>query len=71
MKLTFQRIFDNPLYKYPTSKITSCICIGYISSYLSKLEYVQWVSNSTQDPQVLGSNSADGLGWVKEWLFEA
>ena len=66
MKLTLQRISDNPLYEYPTSKRISCICIGYISSYLSKLEYVQWVSNSTQDPQVPGSNSADGFDWVKE-----
>ena len=28
--------------------------IGYISSYLPKLEYVQWVSHLTPDPKIPG-----------------
>ena len=42
MRLHFQRIFDNPLSKYPISKLLECI--GYIYSYLAKLQFAEPVT---------------------------
>ena len=39
-------------------------CIDYISSYLPKLEYTQWVSTSTPDPKISSLNITDVLGWA-------
>ena len=39
-------------------------CIGYISCYLPKLEYVQWVSNSTPDLKIPSSKPTDN--WALE-----
>ena len=60
MKLNFQRIFDNPLSKTLSKEFLKCI--GYVSSYLPKLEYVQWVTNSTPDLKIPSLKSTDVLG---------
>ena len=62
MKLNFQRIFDNPLSKLPSRDILGQI--GYVSSYLPQLEYVQWVTNSTPDLKTPSLKPTDVLGWV-------
>ena len=36
----------------------------YISSYLPKLEYAQWVSTSTWDPNIPGLNPIDAKAWT-------
>ena len=36
--------------------------LEYIFNYLSKLEYAQWVSTSTPDPKLPGSNPTDVQG---------
>ena len=38
--------------------------LDYISSYLLKLEYAQWVSTSTADPKLSGLNPTDVQGWA-------
>ena len=60
MNLNFQSIIDNPLSKYPISfkRISWMHCLF--------LEYVQWVSNSTSDRKIPGSNPTDVLDWVLE-----
>ena len=63
MKLNFQRIFDNLIFKYPISK-TFLEYIGYISSYLPKLEYGQWVKTSTPDTKIFDSNPKDMVSWA-------
>ena len=62
MKLNFQKIFYNPLSKYPISK-KYLECIGYISGYLPKLDYAQWVTTSTPHPKIPSSNLTDVLSW--------
>ena len=62
MKLNFQRTFDNHLSKFLSKEFLGCI--GYISRYLPKLEYVQWVTNSTQDLKISSSKPTDALGWT-------
>ena len=58
MKLIFQSIFDNPLSKFHSK------WIGYVPGYLPKLWYVQWVTNSTPDLEILGSKSVEVLDLV-------
>ena len=58
MKLNFQRIVDNPLSKLLSKEFLGWI--GYVSNYLSKLEYAQWVTNSTPDLK----NPTDVFGWA-------
>ena len=62
MKLNFQRIFDNPLFKFLSKEFLECI--GYISSYSPKLQYVQWLTNSTLDLKIPSSKPTDVLGWL-------
>ena len=62
MKLNFQRTFDNHLSKFLSKEFLGCI--GYIPRYLPKLEYVQWVTNSTQDLKISSSKPTDALGWA-------
>ena len=38
--------------------------LDYISSYLPKLEYAQWLSTSTRDPNIPGFNPTDVKGWT-------
>ena len=64
-KLNFRRIFDNPLFKFLSKEFLGCI--GYISCYLPKLEYVQYVQqviNSTRDLKIPSSKPTDVLGWA-------
>ena len=62
MKLNFQRIFDNPLSKFLSREFLEWI--GYVSSYLPKLEYIQWVTNSTPDLKIPSLKPTDVLGWA-------
>ena len=62
MKLIFQSIFDNPLSKFHSKEFLGWI--GYVSSYLPNLEYVQWVTNSTPHLKIPSSKPSDVLGWV-------
>ena len=60
--LNFQNIFDNHISKFLSKEFLGCI--DYIFSYLPKLQYVQWVTNSTQDLKILSSKPTDLLGWA-------
>ena len=62
IKLNFQRIFDNPLSKFLSKEFLGCI--GYISRYLSKLEYTQWATNLTPDLKIHISKPTDVLSWA-------
>ena len=62
MKLNFQKIFGQPLSKFISKEFLGSI--GYVSSYLPKLQYVQWVTNSTADVKIPSSKPTDVLGWV-------
>ena len=62
MKLNFQRIFDNPFSKFHSKEFLEWI--GYVSSFLPKLEYIQWVTNSTPDLKTPSSKPSDVLGWA-------
>ena len=46
MRLNFQ-IFDNPFSKFLSKEFLGWI--GCVSSYLPKLEYTEWITNSAAD----------------------
>ena len=60
MKSNFQGIFDNPLSKFLSKEFLRWI--GYVSSNLPKLEYVQWVNNSTLNLKTPSLKPTDVLG---------
>ena len=62
MKLNFQRNFDTLLSKFLSKEFLGWI--GYVSSFLPKLDYVQWVTNLTPDPKPPSSKPTDMLGWA-------
>ena len=62
MKLNFRRVFDNPISKFLSKEFLGWI--GYVFSSLPKVEYVQWVTNSTPDLKTPSSKTTDMLGWV-------
>ena len=62
MKLNFQRIFDNPFSKFLSKEFLGWI--GYVSSYLPNLDYVQWVTNSTPDLKTPSLKPTDVLRWA-------
>ena len=59
MKLNFQRIFDNLNSTFFSKDFLGWI--GYVSSYLPTLKYVQWVTNLTPDLQTPSSKPTDVL----------
>ena len=64
LKLNIQRMFDNPFSKFLSKEFLGWI--GYVSSYLPKLEYVQQVSSSALDLKTPSSKPIDVLGWNLE-----
>ena len=59
MKLNFQKIFGQPLSKFISKEFLGWT--GYVSSYLPKSQYVQWVTNSTADLKIPSSKPTDML----------
>ena len=62
MKLTFQRIFHIPLSEFLPKEFVRWI--GFVSSYLPKLGYVQWVTNPTPDLKTPSLKPTDVLCWA-------